>query len=127
MNVISKHDIKETVLFLAEELDLDRWETSSDLQIYLKCGEILKIKYLGFSWDDEYTYQYKIKYMELGDKMLDLIESHNFKEKCLWKIEDIKLNNPVILNQLEKEILRKNIAVQMMFDFMLMRNIKEIK
>ena len=30
--------------------------------------------------------------------MLDLIESHNFKEKCLWKIEDIKLNNPVILN-----------------------------
>lgn len=59
--------------------------------------------------------------------MLDLIESHNFKEKCLWKIEDIKLNNPVILNQLEKEILRKNIAVQMLFDFTLMANIKEIK
>ena len=59
--------------------------------------------------------------------MLDLIESHNFKEKCLWKIEDIKLNNPVILNQLEKEILRKNIAVEMTFDFTLMRNIKEIK
>ena len=59
--------------------------------------------------------------------MLDLIESHNFKEKCLWKIEEIKLNNPVILNQLEKEILRKNIAVQMLFDFTLMANIKEIK
>ena len=43
----------------------------------------------------------------VGGKMLDLIESHNFKEKCLWKIEEIKLNNPVILNQLEKEILRK--------------------
>ena len=67
MNVISKHDIKETVLFLAEELDLDGWETSSDLQIYLKCGEILKIKYLGCTRDDEYTYQYKIKYMELGE------------------------------------------------------------
>ena len=59
--------------------------------------------------------------------MLDLITEHNFKEKCLWKIEEIKLNNPVILNQLEKEILRKNIAVQMLFDFTLMKNIKEIK
>lgn len=58
--------------------------------------------------------------------MLDLITEHNFKEKCLWKIEDIKLNNPVILNQLEKEILRKNIAIQMMFEFGLMKNIKEL-
>ena len=58
--------------------------------------------------------------------MLDLITEHNFKEKCLWKIEDVKLNNTVILNQLEKEILRKNIAIQMMFDFGLMKNIKEL-
>ena len=58
--------------------------------------------------------------------MLDLITEHNFKEKCLWRIEDIKLNNPVILNQLEKEILRKNIAIQMMFEFGLMKNIKEL-
>jgi hypothetical protein len=35
--------------------------------------------------------------------VLDLITERNFKEKCLWRIEDIKLNNPVILNQLEKE------------------------
>jgi hypothetical protein len=67
MNVISRHNIKEVILHLAEELDLDSWETSSDLQIYLKCGEILKIKYLGCTWDDEYTYQYKIKYIELGE------------------------------------------------------------
>ena len=67
MNVISKHDIKETVLFLAEELDLDGWCTSTDIQEYLKCGEILNIKYLGCSWDVEYNYQYKIKYMELGE------------------------------------------------------------
>lgn len=67
MKVLSIYNVKEVILHLAEELDLDRWETSSDLQEYLKCGEILKIKYLGFSWDDEYTYQYKIKYMELGE------------------------------------------------------------
>ena len=67
MKVLSRQDIKETVLFLAEELDLDIWTASSDLQIYLKCGEILEIKYLGCTWDDEYTYQYKIKYMELGE------------------------------------------------------------
>lgn len=66
MKVLSRRDIKETVLFLAEKLDLDGWETHSDLQIYLKCGEILKIKYLGCAWDDEYTYQYKIKYSELN-------------------------------------------------------------
>ena len=66
MKVLSRHDIKETILFLAEELDLDRWGTHSDLQIYLKCGEILKIKYLGCTWDDEYSHQYKIKYLELN-------------------------------------------------------------
>ena len=67
MNVLSRHYIKETVLFLAEELDLDGWYTSRDIQEYLKCGEILKIKYLGCTWNDEYKYQYKIKYMELGE------------------------------------------------------------
>lgn len=67
MKVLSRQDIKETVLFLAEELDLDIWTASSDIQEYLKCGEILNIKYLGCSWDDEYNYQYKIKYMELGE------------------------------------------------------------
>lgn len=67
MKVLSRHDIKETILYLTEQLDLDRWETSSDLQQYLKCGEILKIKYLGCSYDDEYVYQYKIKYLELGE------------------------------------------------------------
>lgn len=65
MKVLSRHDIKETILHLAEQLDLDRWETSNDLQEYLKCREILKIKYLGCTWDDELTFQYKIKYMEL--------------------------------------------------------------
>ena len=59
--------------------------------------------------------------------MINLIAEHNFKEKCFWKIEDIKLNNPVTLTQLEKEILRKNIAIQMMFDLGLMKNIKELK
>ena len=67
MKVLSRHDIKETVLFLADELDLDIWNASSELQEYLKCGEILEIKYLGCTWNDEYTYQYKIKYMELGE------------------------------------------------------------
>lgn len=67
MKVLSRHDIKETILYLDEELDLDKWETHSDLQEYLKCGEILKIKYLGCSWDDEYSYQYRIKYLELGE------------------------------------------------------------
>lgn len=46
--------IETTILLLAEELDLDGWETNSDLQQYLKCGEILKIKYLGCTWDGEY-------------------------------------------------------------------------
>ena len=59
--------------------------------------------------------------------MIDLITEHNFKEKCLWKIEDTKLNNTVILNRIEKEILRKNIAIQIMFDFGIMKNIKELK
>ena len=67
MKVLSRYNVKETVLFLAEELDLDGWCTSTDIQEYLKCGEILNIKYLGCSWDDEYNYQYKIKYMELGE------------------------------------------------------------
>ncbi len=66
MKVLSRHDIKETILLLAEELDLDDWRTSSDLQIYLKCGEILEIKYLGCTWDDEYLYEYRIKYLELN-------------------------------------------------------------
>lgn len=66
MKVLSRHDIKETILHLAEQLDLDRWETSNVLQEYLKCREILKIKYLGCSYDDEYSYEYKIKYVELG-------------------------------------------------------------
>lgn len=66
MKVLSRHDIKETILLLAEELDLDGWETNSDLQQYLKCGEILKIKYLGCTWDDEYLYEYRIKYLELN-------------------------------------------------------------
>ncbi len=66
MKVLSRHDIKETILLLAEELDLDDWRTSSDLQIYLKCGEILEIKYLGCTWDDEYLYEYRIKYLEFN-------------------------------------------------------------
>ena len=66
MKVLSRHDIKETILLLEEELDLDGWETHSDLQQYLKCGEILKIKYLGCTWDDEYSYEYRIKYLELN-------------------------------------------------------------
>lgn len=57
--------------------------------------------------------------------MLDLIASHNFNEN-VWKIEDIALNDSLILNQIEKEILRKNIAIQMMFDFSFMKNIKEL-
>lgn len=65
MKVISRYNIKEVILHLAEGLDLDCWETSSNLQEYLKCGKILKIKYLGCTWDDEYTYEYRIKYMEL--------------------------------------------------------------
>ena len=36
MKVLSRHDIKETILLLAEELDLDGQETHSDLQQYLK-------------------------------------------------------------------------------------------
>jgi hypothetical protein len=66
MKVLSRRDIKETILLLAEELDLDSWETNSDLQQYLKCGEILKIKYLSCTWNDEYTYEYRIKYLELN-------------------------------------------------------------
>ena len=67
MKVLSRYNVKEVILHLAEELDLDRWTTSVDLQEYLKCGEIIKIKYIGCSWDDEYTYQYKIKYIVLGE------------------------------------------------------------
>ena len=66
MKVLSRRYIKETILLLAEELYLDGWETNSDLQQYLKCGEILKIKYLGCTWDDEYLYEYRIKYLELN-------------------------------------------------------------
>lgn len=67
MKVISRYNIKEVILHLEEKLDLDNWTTSSDLQAYLKCGEIMEIKYIGCTWDDEYTYQYHIKYMELGN------------------------------------------------------------
>lgn len=66
MKVLSRYNIKEVILHLAEELDLDDWSTSSDLQIYLQCGEILEVQYFGCSWDDEYMYEYRIKYMELA-------------------------------------------------------------
>ena len=62
MKVLSRYNVKEVILHLAEQLDLDCWTTSVDLQEYLKCGEILEIKYLGCTCDDEYMYQYKIKY-----------------------------------------------------------------
>lgn len=65
MKVISRYNIKEVILHLGEELDLDDWTTSSDLQEYLKCGEITEIKYLGCTRGDEYAYEYHIKYMEL--------------------------------------------------------------
>lgn len=65
MTVISKFNIKEVILHLEEELDLDDYRANYDIQAYLKCGEILEVKYLGCTWDDEYTYQYHIKYLEL--------------------------------------------------------------
>lgn len=67
MKVLAKYNVKEVIIHLAEKLDLDDWRTSSRLQEYLKCGEILKIKFMSCSFDDEYTYEYKIKYMELGE------------------------------------------------------------
>lgn len=65
MKVLSRYNIKEVILHLEEKLDLDDWTTSSDLQEYLKCGEILEVQYFGCSWDDEYMYEYRIKYIEL--------------------------------------------------------------
>lgn len=65
MKALSRYNVKEVILHLAEKLDLDCWETSSNLQEYLKCGEIMKIKYLGCTWDDGYTYGYHIKCMGL--------------------------------------------------------------
>ena len=44
MKVLAKYNIKEVILYLDEKLDLDIWTTSSDLQQYLKYGEILKNK-----------------------------------------------------------------------------------
>lgn len=65
MKVIKHINIKEVILHLDEKLNLDQWYTLQEIKEYLKCSEIIKIKYLGCGYDDTYEYQYKIKYMEL--------------------------------------------------------------
>ena len=44
MKVLAVRKVKEVQIQLDEKLDLDIWTTSSDLQQYLKYGEILKNK-----------------------------------------------------------------------------------
>ena len=44
MKILSITKVKEVQIQVDEQLDLDRWDTASDLQISLKCGEILEVK-----------------------------------------------------------------------------------
>lgn len=66
MKVLSIRKVKEIQIQLEEKLDLDRWQVVSDLQILLNCSEILEVKYIECSVDDDsYTYTYSIKYLEI--------------------------------------------------------------
>lgn len=67
MKVLAVRKVKEVQIQLDEVLDLERWETSSDLQLFLKCGEILEVKYIDCHFDDTVVYNYSIKYLELGE------------------------------------------------------------
>ena len=68
MKVIKRIEVKEVILHLDEKIELDNWMDISDLQIYLGCGEIIDIEYIGGVVNDDlegFTYEYRIKYMEL--------------------------------------------------------------
>lgn len=66
MKVLSIRKVKEVQIQLEEKLDLDAWQTASDLQILLGGSEILEVKYLECIVDDaKYTYTYSIKYLEV--------------------------------------------------------------
>lgn len=65
MKVLSISEVKEIQIQLEEKLNLDIWHTVSDLQILLKCGEILEVKYLDCHFDDTMVYNYSIRYLTL--------------------------------------------------------------
>lgn len=65
MKVLSISEVKEIQIQLEEKLNLDIWHTVSDLQILLKCGEILEIKYIDCHFDCTMVYNYSIKYLTL--------------------------------------------------------------
>lgn len=65
MKILSISEVKEIQIQLEVKLDLDIWHTVSDLQILLKCGEILEVKYLDCHFDDTMVYNYSIRYLTL--------------------------------------------------------------
>jgi len=87
--IISMHKINEVILYVDARMYLHSSEAIQSLQEQLSCGEILETKYLGYirNSNNEGIYKYKIKYVELEDRVMFKVY---LVKSCTGKYEDYR-------------------------------------